>query len=73
MSEIQKDSFLTRPPKLKPTTSLLVGLLFIPVGTVIMDSGMRGGIGGMFVGMGIGALLMAAWDSFRLWAFKRRE
>lgn len=53
--------FLHRPPKLHPITCFAFGVVCIAVGLVL-----QGGIGGALVGGGIGSLLMALWDGFRL-------
>ena len=61
MSGNNDGSILTRPPKLPPAVSLVVGLVCVPLGALIQ--GMPGGI---LVGGGVGALVMAAWDFGRL-------
>jgi hypothetical protein len=61
MSGNNDRSILTRPPKLPPGLSLILGLAMIPPGVVIQ--GMPGGI---LVGGGVGFLLMSAWDFGRL-------
>ena len=47
-------TILTRPPKLPPLVSLVVGLICIPLGATI-----QGMLGGVLLGGGIGALLCA--------------
>jgi hypothetical protein len=54
-------SILSRPPKLPPAFSLVLGLVCIPLGVVI-----QGMPGGVLVGAGVGGLVMAAWDFSRL-------
>ena len=54
-------TFLSRPPKLAPLVSLVIGIVWIPLGLII-----KGTIGGGLVGGGIGFLLMAGWDFSRL-------
>jgi hypothetical protein len=61
MSGDNDSSILTRPPKLPPAFSLIVGLVCIPLGAVI-----QGMAGGVLIGVGVGALAMAAWDFGRL-------
>jgi hypothetical protein len=65
-------SILSRPPKFPPAHSLGLGVVLIPVGTWIQ--GMPGGI---LLGVGIGLLIMAAWDFTRLrcvaWWRRRAE
>jgi len=67
MAEDQHDSFLTRPPKIAPMFALGLGLIFIPLGLFIQDS-----VGGALLGGGIGCIIMAAWDTFRLRFFAKR-
>ena len=64
----QNESFLTRPPKVRPSIALLLGVVCIPLGIMI-----KGAIGGALVGGGIGAIMMAAWDAFRLRIFGKRR
>jgi hypothetical protein len=54
--------FLHQPPKIHPLASLMLGLICIPAGVAI-----QGGVGGALIGAGIVAILMAVWDSFRMW------
>jgi hypothetical protein len=54
-------SILSRPPKISPTKSLVIGLVLIPLGAVI-----QGLPGGVLLGIGLGLLLTAAWDFGRL-------
>ena len=61
MSGDNDKSILTRPPKLRPAESLMLALVCIPLGLVI-----QGMMGGVLVGAGVGALIMAAWDFGRL-------
>jgi hypothetical protein len=55
--------FLRRPPKMHPITAFTLAIVCIPVGCMI-----QGSIGGGLIGGGIGSLLMALWDTFRLTA-----
>ena len=61
MSGGNDSSILTRPPKLPPAFSLMLGLVCIPLGAVI-----RGMLGGVLIGAGVGGLAAAAWDFGRL-------
>jgi hypothetical protein len=61
MSVDNDSSILTRPRKLRPAVALMLGLVLIPLGAVI-----QGMLGGVLVGVGVGALVSAAWDFGRL-------
>jgi hypothetical protein len=61
MSGDNYSSIFTRPPKLPPAVSLMLGFVCIPLGAVIQDT-----VGGVLVGGGVGALATAAWDFGRI-------
>jgi hypothetical protein len=56
-----RNSFFSRPPDISPLASAGLGMVLVLWGLAI-----RGSFGGAIAGGGIGCILLALWDAFRI-------
>jgi hypothetical protein len=54
-------SFFSRPPDIPPLGSATIGMVCVLWGMMI-----RGSVGGAIAGGGLGCILIAGWDAFRI-------